>query len=143
MESWQFYVVMGLVLCAMEMFVLGFVLLPIGLAFFLTAVVAALLAPGLVVELIVLAVTSLLMLFAFKKYSIKKTSSNLKTNVDSLVGKSAHVTEEIDNDREVGYVKVFGDSWRAISHDGSVISVGASVTIRSVDGNKIVVAVKS
>ena len=37
-ELWQVYILIGIVLCGLEIFAPGFVLLPIGLAFFSTAI---------------------------------------------------------------------------------------------------------
>ncbi len=62
-----------------------------------------------------------------------------KTNVDAIVGKVCIVTEEIRNIEEQGEVKVGGLCWSARSVDGRVIAVGEQVTVREVQGVKLIV----
>ena len=63
-----------------------------------------------------------------------------KTNVDTLVGEHAVVTEEISNLAEKGEVKVKGLLWSARSAAESVvIPVGATVTVKEISGVKLIV----
>ena len=62
-----------------------------------------------------------------------------KTNVDAMVGKTCLVTEEIRNIDEVGEVKLGGLCWSARSADGRVIAVGEQVTVKEVQGVKLIV----
>ena len=62
-----------------------------------------------------------------------------KTNADALVGKTCLVTEEINNIAEQGEVKVGGLCWSARAEDGSVIPVGAEVTVTEIRGVKLIV----
>ncbi len=62
-----------------------------------------------------------------------------KTNVDAVVGKVCIVTEEIRNIDEQGEVKVGGLCWSARSADGRVIAVGEQVTVKAVQGVKLIV----
>ena len=61
------------------------------------------------------------------------------TNVDAMVGKSCVVTEEIRNIEGLGEVKVGGLCWSARSVDGRVIAVGELVTVKEVQGVKLIV----
>lgn len=62
-----------------------------------------------------------------------------KTNVDSLIGETAVVTEDIDNIHETGTVKVRGLTWTARSeHDGDSLKTGDIVEILSVSGVKLI-----
>ena len=67
------------------------------------------------------------------------SSKEEKTNVDAIVGKVCIVTEEIRNIEEQGEVKVGGLCWSARSVDGRVIAVGEQVTVREVQGVKLIV----
>ena len=67
------------------------------------------------------------------------SSKEEKTNVDAIVGKVCMVTEEIRNIEEQGEVKVGGLCWSARSVDGRVIAVGEQVTVREVQGVKLIV----
>lgn len=62
-----------------------------------------------------------------------------KTNVDALVGKTCLVTEEIRNIDEQGEVKVGGLCWSARAADGRVIAVGEQVTVKDIQGVKLIV----
>ena len=62
-----------------------------------------------------------------------------KTNVDAIVGKVCIVTEEICNIEEQGEVKVGGLCWSARAADGRVIAVGEQVTVKAIQGVKLIV----
>ena len=62
-----------------------------------------------------------------------------KTNVDALVGKCCIVTEEICNIKEQGEVKLGGLCWSARAADGRVIAVGEQVTVKEIQGVKLIV----
>lgn len=71
-----------------------------------------------------------------KKFSTPKIQ---RTNIDRIIGERAIVTEEIDNLRAIGVVKVDGKSWSARSADGSIIPAGSVVEVQKIDGVKLIV----
>lgn len=71
-----------------------------------------------------------------RKFLVSKQE---KTNVDAVVGKVCLVTEEIRNIDEVGEVKLGGLCWSARAADGRVIAVGEQVTVKEVQGVKLIV----
>lgn len=75
-----------------------------------------------------------------KKYILPK---RVATNYEQAIGKTAVVTEEIDNIDAKGAVKINGIEWTARSADGSVIGVGSEVTVVSIEGVKAVVEPKN
>ena len=62
-----------------------------------------------------------------------------KTNAAALVGKVCIVTEEIRNIDEQGEVKLGGLCWSARAADGRVIAVGEQVTVKDIQGVKLIV----
>ena len=66
-------------------------------------------------------------------------SKEEKTNVDALIGKTCLVTEEIRNIDEIGEVKIGGLCWSARAADGRVIPVGEQVTVKEIQGVKLIV----
>ena len=50
------------------------------------------------------------------------------------------VTERINNELGEGRVRLDGTNWAARSSDGSVIDEGAVVTVREIDGAKLIVS---
>ncbi len=72
-----------------------------------------------------------------QKYLNNKT---VKTNVDSLIGQIGLVTEEIDNLRAKGQVKVRGQVWTARSvSDDWILFEGEKVKVREISGVKVIV----
>ena len=63
----------------------------------------------------------------------------IKTNADRLVGQEALVTEEIDNLRETGAIRIGGVLWTAKSVDDTHIPLGARVVITRIEGAKVYV----
>ena len=61
------------------------------------------------------------------------------TNADRVLGRTAKVTETIDNDNSSGAVYVDGKTWTARSADGSVIPTGEQATVERIEGVKLFV----
>ena len=66
-------------------------------------------------------------------------NSRTPTNADRVLGRTARVTETIDNDSASGAVYVDGKTWTARSADGSVLPAGSRVEIRRMEGVKLIV----
>ena len=92
------------------------------------------------VQIIVFALVSLIMLILtrplVKKWMRRRTQP---TNADMVIGEQAVVTEAIDNAQAEGLVKVKGAVWSARSADDSRIPVGAAVTVKAIEGVKLIV----
>lgn len=71
---------------------------------------------------------------------LKAKPEDSATNMELNIGKTAVVTEKIDNNREVGAVKINGLVWTARSEDGSQIDEGEIVTFVKINGNKAIVS---
>lgn len=93
------------------------------------------------IQIVVYIVLSALCLILFKPLvkRLQNQTKDTKTNVDSLIGQAAVVTEDIDNILEVGAVKVNGLIWSARSeHDDDHIRAGDIVQILAVSGVKLI-----
>ena len=67
-------------------------------------------------------------------------SRSVATNADRCIGRTAVVTERIDNLAAAGAVKLDGVVWTARSTDDAVaIEVGERVTVRAIEGVKLIV----
>ena len=111
--------------------------------FFPSAIVALVLSffavPPLVQVLVFLLLGAVL-LFLFRPLCLRFVKpKETKTNIDAIIGKTALVTEEIDNAKECGEVRVGGLCWSARSAEGATLPVGAQVTVLAVDGVKLIV----
>ena len=90
-------------------------------------------------------VVSLILLFCTRPWALRYFNSQkkVKTNVDSLIGKTAVVTSAVSNPEGQGEAVVNGLTWTARSDDDSVkIPEGAHVEITDVQGVKLIVKIK-
>lgn len=71
-----------------------------------------------------------------KKYLDRKHEA---TNSDMVIGKTAVVTEEIDNLNAKGAVSCMGKEWSARTESRDIIPVGAEVTVLKIEGVKLIV----
>lgn len=72
-----------------------------------------------------------------KKYLKVRTVS---TNADRYIGQTAIVTDEIDNSAGTGQVTVSGAVWTARSESGEVFVKDEKVTVKSIEGVKLIVS---
>ncbi|MBR3824429.1 MAG: NfeD family protein [Lachnospiraceae bacterium] len=102
---------------------------------FVGLILAALHAPWWLQIIGALIVSGVLIYFT-RPIAMKHFNRNrVKTNVSTLAGSQAIVTEEIDNLRATGQVIVNGQEWSARNMaEGEVIPEGAIVTIEKVKG---------
>ena len=110
----------------------------------LVACVAALLHASIWVQIVLFLVVSVLLLLFTRPVAVRYMNKNrTKTNVDSMAGKEAVVTEEIDNLKAQGVVQVNGLEWTARAENSQeVIPKGAVVEVIKVDGVKLIVRKK-
>lgn len=108
------------------------------------AIVSALLAAvgmPISVQIVAFIIVSVALLY-FTRPLVQKAFNNnrVKTNVESVVGKNAYTTEDVDNIRSTGQIKVDGIEWTArTAKDGIIIKKDTLVTITAIDGVKAIV----
>lgn len=106
----------------------------------LCALIAALLGARVWLQIvwfvIISAATLILTRPLVKKYINGRTHP---TNADRVIGMKAVVKEEIDNLAETGAVLADGKIWSARSADGSIIALSSLVTVKEIQGVKLVV----
>ncbi len=138
LSMWQALAIIGVVLIISELLVGGFVLLPIGLAFLVTAGFSAFITNWSEL-LTLLAFIEVGTFFIFKKYLGQfRVRTSIRTNAGGMVGQECVVVEPIVVG-ESGYVKLYGDLWSARSCSQGDIKKGDHVVIVKIDGNKVVV----
>ena len=87
-----------------------------------------------------LVVSALLLIFVYPTVKRKMKTNIVPTNADMNIGKEAVVTQRIDNICGTGAVKLSGVEWTARSQDGAAIAEGQTVTVKKIDGVKLIVA---
>lgn len=132
---WHFFASTGMILMALEMIIPGFILLPIGLAFMITAL-ASVFITSLTSQLAFLGGSLVVVFYVMHKWIKSKPRKRLATNVHGMVGKKVTVINPISRDTS-GYVKLYGDQWQAFTDSEQSFSVGERVEVTKVIGNKV------
>ena len=107
----------------------------------IAAFLLSLAGAGTNAQLSVFAVVSFVLLFFTRPWAMRHVNSHAtKTNADSLIGRQARVTEEINNLSGTGSAVINGLEWTARSEkDDSVYPVDAVVEICAILGVKLIV----
>lgn len=110
----------------------------------LIAFLASLLSVPLWIQVFLFIIVSLIMLFFTRPLAMKYINARTtKTNAESIVGKTAEVTQDIDNIRAQGQVIIDGMDWTARSvNDAVTIAKGTLVVVEGISGVKLMVREK-
>ncbi len=101
----------------------------------LAAFIAAALNVAPLGQAIIFVAVSILLLAVTKPLLRKfKVGNKIPTNLDAEIGRTAVVTEEINDAANTGRVKIGGVNWRARTRDNTVIAVGSTVTVAEISG---------
>lgn len=106
----------------------------------LAALLASIINLNIYVQVAVFLIVTIVLLLFTRPYVEKHLQKHERTNVESVPGQIAVVTEEIDNLRGLGQAKINGMEWTARAEmDEEKIPAGASVKVLSVSGVKLIV----
>ena len=101
---------------------------------------AALGGLSITLQLVVFAAVSAVALAATRPLVARfGKSRHVPTNLDRVIGKTAQVSEDIDNAAATGAVYVDGKTWTARSACGEAIPAGSRVEIQRMEGVKLFV----
>lgn len=136
----MYWLVAAAIFVAIEIMTLGLTTIWFAGGALVGAVMAAFSLP-LWGQILAFALVSVVLLILTRPWARKYLNSNtVKTNVDSLIGQTGLVTQDIDNLNAKGQVKVRGQIWTARSISDDVqIHEGQKVTIESISGVKVIV----
>jgi membrane protein implicated in regulation of membrane protease activity len=137
--AWYWWVVAALVLGLVEVVTVDliFIMLAAGA---LSGAVTALVTDSLVVQALVAAAVSLLLLAVVRPVALRHLRQPIesRTGTAALVGRTALVLERVD--AHDGRVKIGGEVWSARSYDPSyVLEPGTSAEVMLIDGAHAVV----
>jgi membrane protein implicated in regulation of membrane protease activity len=138
--QWHWWAAAGILLFIAEIFVPGFFLLCLGVGAAGASMVAAL-GLGSSAQLIAFSAFSLLSFFTIRPLLMKRMwkGSEVKTNMDALVGQRGKVTQEFDPALRLGRVAAAGDDWRAECTNDTALRIGDLVEVVRVESNTLVV----
>ena len=105
------------------------------------ALIASFITTNFWVQLAVFLVVSCLV-FALLRPLVRRhiTPEVEPTNAQRLVGEEALVTETVDNLAGQGQVSIHGQVWTARSTDDAPLTAGTKVTVRRIEGVKLIVS---
>lgn len=107
----------------------------------LVAILFAVIGAPFWLQAVVFIIVSLVLLFFTRPIAVKYFNKDrVRTNVESMVGRQAIVTSEIDNLQGIGQVIVNGQEWSARNaEENGTLEVGTVVTVVSISGVKLIV----
>jgi membrane protein implicated in regulation of membrane protease activity len=136
MEAWMIWVLLAVILAAGEVISVSFYLAPFAVGALLGAA-ADLAGANAAVALLVFLVSSGLLLGFVRPIARRhlRTPAQLRTGTAALVGRTAVVTERVDNGAPSGAVKLEGEVWTARAYDeDEVIEAGRRVHVIEIRG---------
>lgn len=139
MDAWMVWLVLAVVLGAIEVFTLTFVLGLLAVAALVAALLGAIGLP-VAVQIIGFVAASAAGIYLVRPILRRQLSGGpvVRSGVEGLVGRSAVVLQPVDGDK--GLIKLSGEEWSARSIDEDlVIPVGAHVDVMEIDGATAVV----
>lgn len=126
----EMWLLLGVVLCALEVLTPGFILACFGVGAFVT-VIPAWLGLDLLWQVLTFCLASLAALLLLRPFlrKLNRGREKPKTGVDALLGRSVIVRERIAGGLQAGLVAIDGDVWQARSESGEAIEAGSTVEI--------------
>ena len=107
----------------------------------LAAIVVALLGGGIGLQVTVFLIVATVLLISLRTVVRKYFKPRLvRTNVDSMAGKTGIVTVPINNVAALGQVTISGMEWSARSTTGAALPEGAKVRVARIEGVKVFVS---
>ncbi|MBI5103637.1 MAG: NfeD family protein [Solirubrobacterales bacterium] len=137
MDAWVLWLIAAVILAVGEIIGPSFFLAPFAIGA-TGAAAADLVGADVPIQVIVFALLTAGS-FAFIRPVARRhlrTPPQLRTNTAALVGRTAIVLDRIDNDHEVGTVRLEGEVWTARAYDDSdrVIEAGTRVQVIEIRG---------
>jgi len=138
-EAWQIWVIVGIMLCIIEIFTPGFFLMALGAGCFVAA--GGSLFSGLNWQILFFVAGSVIFFFVSRKILLPRESeSKEKFGMERLVGRSGSAIGAITSDS--GYVKVGGEKWPARTEENITIPDSTTVEVFDFHGNRLIVREK-
>ena len=131
---WQIWLIASGIFFICEIITVGFLVFWLGVGALIAMLVSFF---NIIIQMSVFVVSSGLLIFATRPLVNKISKKDVvPTNVYSLIGKKAIVTESIDCTTGKGQIKFEGEVWSAKSKEQINIPAGSEVEIVSIEGVK-------
>ncbi len=138
MEPWIIWLIVAAFFFILEIATEGFLVFWFGIGA-VAAIGTSFLTENISIQIAVFAVVSIILVLSTRKLTDKMKPKEVPTNVYTILGKKAVVSQAIDNLKGSGQIKIDGDIWSAKSENDEPIEEGTSVEILNIDGVRAVV----
>lgn len=138
MEPWIIWLIVAAFFFILEIATEGFLVFWFGIGA-VASIGTSFLTENISIQIAVFAVVSIILVLSTRKLTDKMKPKEVPTNVYTILGKKAVVSQAIDNLKGSGQIKIDGDIWSAKSESDEPIEEGASVEILNIDGVRAVV----
>ena len=140
-QPWHIWLIVAALFFIVEIFSYTFVFLCFSLGCIASGI-CAYFGLGLTGQILLFSIITFISFFTvrplIRKY-VFRDDDNVKTNSDALAGQKGRVTETIDFTKNTGRVFVYGDDWKAISEDYTVIAENEMIEVIKVDSTTLIV----
>jgi len=141
-----FWLILGLILSFLEIFIPGMVIIFFGIsAFFISLFVYLGFVNNIFYQFFLWSLISLLQILLLRNFVLKFFPSHERNEFtkDNLEGKKGIVIEEINPYKGTGKIKISGSYWKATSSMGTIIPIEKEVFVEKQDGLLLYVKVIS
>lgn len=136
---WILWLIAAAIFCAVEAATVGIVSLWFA-GGALAAMAAALFGGALWLQLTVFLVVSAALLLAFRPFVRKVIAPGItQTNANAMMGREALLTEDVDNLKETGSLRLDGKEWSVRSETGDILLKGTRVAVVRLEGVRLYV----
>ncbi len=136
---WILWLIAVAIFCAVEAATVGIVSLWFA-GGALAAMAAALFGGALWLQLTVFLVVSAALLLAFRPFVRKVIAPGItQTNANAMMGREALLTEDVDNLKETGSLRLDGKEWSVRSETGDILLKGTRVAVVRLEGVRLYV----
>lgn len=104
------------------------------------AMIASIIEADFMIQITVFILVSVIALISFRPMTLRLLKNpDLKTNADALVGQNVLITETVNNIAGTGQGKINGLLWAVRSEKDGEIKAGTVVTVKRIEGVKLIV----
>ncbi len=136
---WQCWIILGLLLLILELFISGFLVACFGISAMLTALSIAF-GATFSMQLIVFGLMNLVCLYLLRPILQERfMGQEVKSCVDALIGKEIKLQETLEPTKNYGEQKINGDVWRVKAKNDATIELGTRVRIVELEGLVLIV----
>ncbi len=140
-QAWHVWIMIGVFCVIIEIFDPAFFFLSLGIGAIATGLLSfsSIYSSNVYLQILTFCITSFIAFLLMRRLGRKVLEHpGRETNVFALVGKKAIVIDDIPADGK-GHVKIGGEEWAAVVHDGKPLAKGSKVTVLEIEGNKVIV----